>query len=66
MKTSALLSLGLLLAPALAGAAIHTGPEVGAKIPSFEVRDQHGEVRTFADLRGPEGLLLLFYRTADW
>ena len=56
----------LLLTFSVSAQAIPTGPEVGAKIPTLEARDQHGELRSFADLRGPEGLLLLFYRTADW
>ena len=49
-----------------ADAPISTGPEVGAPIPEFEARDQHGVLRSFEDLCGPEGLMLLFYRTADW
>ncbi len=62
--TSALLST-MLLAP-VAAQALKTGPEVGSKIPDFEARDQKGQVRTFENLTGPEGLLLLFHRTADW
>ena len=46
--------------------AIATGPEVGEKIPHFQTRDQSGRMRRFEDLRGSEGLLLLFHRTADW
>jgi cytochrome oxidase Cu insertion factor (SCO1/SenC/PrrC family) len=65
----ACLLVGLLLAGALTGAAedsFSTGPEVGERIPAFRLSDQHGEQRTFSDLAGPQGLLLLFYRTADW
>jgi cytochrome oxidase Cu insertion factor (SCO1/SenC/PrrC family) len=60
--------LGLFIAVSAtdAFAEIPTGPEVGEPIPRFEARDQTGTVRTFEDLRGPNGLLLLFYRTADW
>ena len=43
-----------------------TGPEVGEKIPDFEAVDQHGVSRDFASLAGPNGLLLLFHRSADW
>ena len=43
-----------------------TGPEVGAKIPAFVVQDQTGAERDFASLTGPNGLLLLFHRSADW
>jgi hypothetical protein len=49
-----------------AQAEIATGPEVGTKIPDIQTLDQHGTMRSFEDLSGPEGLLILFYRTADW
>jgi hypothetical protein len=49
-----------------ARAEIATGPEVGERIPDIRTLDQYGKIRTFEDLRGPEGLLVLFYRTADW
>lgn len=60
----------LLMAVALAAtaddSAFSPGPEVGERIPAFRLSDQNGNAQTFADLTGPEGLLLLFYRTADW
>lgn len=43
-----------------------TGPDVGTRIPDFEVVDQAGKRQTFETLRGPKGLLLLFFRSADW
>ncbi len=43
-----------------------TGPAVGDTIPSFSALDQHGKRRAFEDLAGPNGLLLLFHRSADW
>ena len=45
---------------------ITTGPEAGEKAPDFEVVDQHGRTQTLKSLSGPNGLLLLFYRSADW
>jgi hypothetical protein len=42
------------------------GPAVGEKIPPFEAVDQNGQRRDFASLRGPRGLVLLFFRSADW
>ncbi len=63
---TAAFSAVLLLGATTADSAINTGPEIGAKIPDFEARDQNGKLRTLADLTGPEGLMLLFYRTADW
>ena len=43
-----------------------TGPEIGAKVPDFTLPDQHGKSRTLKDLSGPNGLLLVFSRSADW
>jgi hypothetical protein len=43
-----------------------TGPSVGAKIPGFSARDQHGKQRSFDDIKGPNGALLVFHRSADW
>jgi hypothetical protein len=43
-----------------------TGPEIGQKVPDFTLPDQHGKGRTLADLMGPNGLLLVFSRSADW
>ena len=45
---------------------ITTGPEVGEKAPVFEAADQRGRPQTFQSLSGPNGLLLLFHRSADW
>jgi len=47
-------------------AAITTGPAVGTKVPEFSLPDQTGQTRAFQDLKGPKGLVLLFYRSADW
>jgi len=43
-----------------------TGPEIGAKVPDFALPDQSGRIRPLHDLMGPQGLLLLFSRSADW
>ena len=42
------------------------GPASGQPFPSFEARDQSGQVRTLAGLMGPNGLVLVFFRSADW
>lgn len=42
------------------------GPAVGSQIPAFTAEDQNGRARTFDSLKGPNGLLLLFVRSADW
>ena len=66
MLKRCLLIVILLLAGAPAAAGIPTGPEVGARIPEFTATDQHGVERNLKNLRGPKGLLLLFFRTVDW
>ena len=42
------------------------GPKVGQALPSFEATDQAGRARNFASLKGPNGLVLVFFRSADW
>ena len=43
-----------------------TGPDVGQRIPDFSLRDQHGNLQTFDSLKGKNGLILTFVRSADW
>jgi hypothetical protein len=45
---------------------LKTGPEIGAAIPQFALRDQTGASRSLQDLSGPKGLVLAFVRSADW
>jgi len=42
------------------------GPAVGERVPAFEATDQEGRPRTLESLRGPKGLVLVFFRSADW
>lgn len=42
------------------------GPQVGDRIPEFTLRDQNGRARSLTSLMGAKGLILLFYRSADW
>jgi hypothetical protein len=53
-------ALGLSAQPA------NPGPALGAAAPDFSARDQNGRAWTRAQLNGPRGLLLVFYRSADW
>jgi peroxiredoxin len=50
----------------LAAVALKTGPEIGTHIADFAAADQNGKRQTFASLRGPKGLVLMFVRSADW
>ena len=42
------------------------GPQVGEKVPDVSLSDQRGQIRTLASLMGPNGLVLVFSRSADW
>jgi hypothetical protein len=42
------------------------GLAVGQKAPAFSVRDQLGRTQTLDTLKGLNGTVLLFFRSADW
>jgi hypothetical protein len=42
------------------------GPQIGEHVPDFTLKDQQGQVRTLTSLMGANGLMLVFYRSADW
>ena len=42
------------------------GPQVGTRVPDFTLLDQTGQSRTLTSLVGPKGLMLVFFRSADW
>lgn len=46
--------------------ALSIGIAVGQKAPDFSLRDQFGRVQTPDTLRGKNGTVLLFFRSADW
>jgi hypothetical protein len=52
-------------APAETGAA-RKGPPLDQPPPPVHARDQFGREQTLATLAGPNGLVLLFFRSADW
>ena len=43
-----------------------TGPEIGERIPDFTALDQNGSLLDFDDIKGPNGAMILFHRSADW
>ena len=47
-------------------AAMEIGLKVGQKAPDFSLRDQFGHAQTLGSLRGANGTVLLFFRSADW
>jgi hypothetical protein len=42
------------------------GPKVGDGLPDFSLRDQHGDVRSLKSFLGPNGAVIVFFRSADW
>jgi peroxiredoxin len=42
------------------------GPQIGERIADFRLTDQNGTVWTRDALMGPNGLMLVFSRSADW
>jgi hypothetical protein len=59
-------SVLLIFAATLAAQAPSAGLAPGAAIPAFSLPDQNGRPRSFNDIRGPKGAMLVFYRSADW
>ena len=42
------------------------GLQIGEKAPEFAATDQFGREQSNETLRGAEGTVLLFFRSADW
>ena len=42
------------------------GLAVGRKAPAFTARDQFGQEQSLPTLKGRNGTVLLFFRSADW
>lgn len=42
------------------------GLNIGEQSPAFTFRDQFGRAGSSAALRGTSGIVLLFFRSADW
>ena len=45
---------------------IKTGPDVGQPVPAFSAQDQEGRNQTLKSIMGPNGAMLVFFRSADW
>jgi hypothetical protein len=50
----------------LYGQSIKTGPEIGHPAPAFSAQDQDGRTQTLKSIMGPNGAMLVFFRSADW
>lgn len=42
------------------------GPQVGSRVPDFSLIDQNGRTHTLKSVLGPNGAMLVFFRSADW
>ncbi len=42
------------------------GPQVGARVPDFSLKDQNGKFWTLKSIMGPKRAMLVFIRSADW
>ena len=42
------------------------GPQVGERVPDFNLKDQNGKSWTLRSSMGPKGAMLVFFRSADW
>jgi hypothetical protein len=42
------------------------GPKLGERVPEFSLPDQHGARRSLNSILGPNGAVLVFFRSADW
>lgn len=62
-------ALALALVSCFAAPPAHAGDaglQPGDKVPAFTLQDQDGHPQTLQSLAGPNGLLVLFNRSADW
>jgi len=42
------------------------GPQVGERLPEFDLRDQAGRSHTRSSIMGPNGAVFVLSRSADW
>jgi hypothetical protein len=42
------------------------GPQIGSRVPDFRLTDQNGQTHTLASSMGPNGAMIVFFRSADW
>jgi hypothetical protein len=42
------------------------GPQVGQRVPDFQLPDQAGRMRNLQSIMGSRGAMVVFFRSADW
>ena len=60
------LGVAILGLRAIQAQSIKTGPEVGQLVPEFSTLDQANRTQTLKSVMGPKGVMLVFFRSADW
>lgn len=53
-------------AAAQESATAQSGPSIGDTAPAFTAHDQFGKEQNNKSVAGPNGTVLLFFRSADW
>jgi hypothetical protein len=69
VSTASALAISAVGLAAQAPAAVDTsklGPQVGAVVPPVAGVDQFGKPHTLESSYGPNGTMLVFFRSADW
>jgi peroxiredoxin len=66
IRSLVLLLVAILGINSLFAQASNYGLQPGTKVPAFTLKDQDGNAQTLKSLAGPNGLLILFNRSADW
>jgi hypothetical protein len=51
---------------AIRGQSVKTGPSVGQIVPDFSAQDQTDRTQTLKSVMGAKGVMLVFFRSADW
>ncbi len=42
------------------------GPQIGQRVPDFNLNDQNGRAQNLQSITGSRGAMLVFFRSADW
>lgn len=42
------------------------GPQVGERLPEFDLRDSRGAAHSLSSIMGPNGAVFVLSRSADW
>ncbi|MGH9502673.1 MAG: hypothetical protein ACRD20_07480 [Terriglobales bacterium] len=66
MWLRSIVGLAVLAAGVTLSAQEMPGLPAGKAAPPFRARDQFAKEQTLSSLMGPNGLVLLFFRSADW